>query len=269
MAIKICLDAGHAGKYNRSPVVRSYYESDMNWKLHLKLKEALEAYGIEVITTRADKDKDLELYARGMAAKGCDLFLSIHSNAADRESADYPLAIVPIDGSGDALGKKLTECIRNCMDTKEPGDMWSRKSDSGYDWYGVIRGAAWVGVTGIILEHSFYTNTRAANWLLSDSNLDKLAKAEAEVIATHYGLTQAEPTPGVKLPMLRKGIRGETVKAMQILLIGYGYSCGHYGADGDFGNGTHIALVNYQGDHNLATDGICGPQTWASLLGVK
>ena len=120
MAIKICLDAGHAGKYNRSPVVRSYYESDMNWKLHLKLKAALEAYGIEVITTRADKDKDLALYDRGKAAKGCDLFLSIHSNAADREDADYPLAVVPIDGSGDALGKKLAECIRNCMDRLEP-----------------------------------------------------------------------------------------------------------------------------------------------------
>jgi hypothetical protein len=36
--IKICLDAGHYGKYNQSPVVNKYYESDMAWKLHLKLK---------------------------------------------------------------------------------------------------------------------------------------------------------------------------------------------------------------------------------------
>ena len=49
--VKICLDAGHFGKYNRSPVLSSYYESDMNWKLHLLLKAALERYGIEVITT--------------------------------------------------------------------------------------------------------------------------------------------------------------------------------------------------------------------------
>lgn len=34
MSIKICLDAGHYGKYNRSPAVKTYYESDMNWKLH-------------------------------------------------------------------------------------------------------------------------------------------------------------------------------------------------------------------------------------------
>lgn len=45
--IKICLDAGHVGsKYNQSPVVKTYYESAMNWKLHLKLKAELEARGL-------------------------------------------------------------------------------------------------------------------------------------------------------------------------------------------------------------------------------
>ena len=29
MAVKVCLDAGHYGKYNRSPAVSSYYESDI------------------------------------------------------------------------------------------------------------------------------------------------------------------------------------------------------------------------------------------------
>jgi len=41
MAIKVCLDAGHYGKYNRSPAVSSYYESDMTWKLHNYLKKEL------------------------------------------------------------------------------------------------------------------------------------------------------------------------------------------------------------------------------------
>ena len=36
---RVCLDAGHWGKYNRSPVVPAYYESEMNWKLHLLLME--------------------------------------------------------------------------------------------------------------------------------------------------------------------------------------------------------------------------------------
>lgn len=190
--IKICLDAGHAGKENRSPVVPEFYESDFNWKLHLKLKAELEAYGIQVITTRASQEEVLGTKSRGKLAQGCDLFLSIHSNAADRESADYPLAIVPVNGSGDGIGKKLADCVRNVMDTDEPADMWTKKSDSGADWYGVINGAAQVGVPGIILEHSFYTNAEKARWMLEDANLDKLAKAEAEVIATHYGVEKPE-----------------------------------------------------------------------------
>lgn len=195
--IKICLDAGHYGKTNRSPAVSSYYESEMNWKLHLKLKAELEKFGIEVITTRADQAKDMGLKARGQASKGCNLFLSIHSNAvgsAVNEAVDYPLVIVPINGSGDVIGKKLSKCVETTMGTKQKGDMWSKKSDSGKDWYGVINGATSVGVPGLILEHSFHTNTRAAKWLSDDSNLDKLSKAEAEVIAAHYGVKKPTKT---------------------------------------------------------------------------
>ena len=44
----VCLDAGHYGKYNRSPAVPAYYESVRMWDLHLLLKAELEKYGIEV-----------------------------------------------------------------------------------------------------------------------------------------------------------------------------------------------------------------------------
>lgn len=192
--IKICLDAGHAGKENRSPVVPAYYESDFNWKLHLKLKAELEAFGIQVITTRTNQNEDLGTKSRGKKAQGCNVLLSIHANAADRESADYPLAIVPVNGSGDELGRKLIDCIRDVMDTVEPADMWSKKTDSGADWFGVISGAAQVGVPGIILEHSFYTNKCMAEWMMVDANLDKLAKAEAEVIAAIYGVKKPTKT---------------------------------------------------------------------------
>lgn len=187
--MKICIDAGHYGKQNRSKVVPEYYESDMNWKLHLLLKKYLEEYGVEVITTRSKQTVDLGLTARGKKAKGCDLFLSIHSNACDTESVDRPVIIVPLDGKIDTLGKKLGDCIASVMETQKM-QLYKRESN-GREWYGVIRGAVAVGVPGIILEHSFHTNTRAAKWLLIDSNLDKLAKAEADVIAAHYGLKKS------------------------------------------------------------------------------
>lgn len=195
--MKICLDAGHYGKYNRSPVNYAYYESDFSWKYHLLLKAELEKYGVMVITTRTAQAKDLALEARGKKAKGCDLFLSLHSNACGLPNVDYPLACCTVTGKANALGQKLANCVAEVMQTKQNGRIINRKGNGGSDYYGVLRGAASVGVPGILLEHSFHTNLKATNWLLDEANLKRMAAAEAQVIAEHYGLKKgtAEPTP--------------------------------------------------------------------------
>lgn len=184
--IRITLDAGHYGCYNRSPVVPGYYESVMNWKLQGYLASEMEDLGMEVILTRENQAKDMALADRGKISKGSDLFLSIHSNACDDPGVDYPLVIVQLDGKGDELGQKMAECIGNTMQTKQAGRMTKRKGKSGGEYYGVLRGAAGVKTVGMILEHSFHSNTRAANWLLKEENLKRLAKAEALVIADYF-----------------------------------------------------------------------------------
>jgi peptidoglycan hydrolase-like protein with peptidoglycan-binding domain len=158
------------------------------------------------------------------------------------------------------------------METKQKGRAEAKRSTKGnWDYYSVINGATSVGVSGIILEHSFHTNTKATKWLMKDSNLDKLAKAEAKVIADYFKVAKKETVNAntIELPTLSVDAEGETVKAMQILLIRYGYSCGKAGADGDFGNGTLQALKSYQKDKGLTVDGCCGAKTWSSLLGIK
>ena len=207
----VCLDAGHAGKYNRSPVVPAYYESDMNWKLHLLLKAQLESYGIQVKTTRASQGRDLALDKRGKASKGCDLFLSIHSNAASTESVDRPEGIYLVDdncGEIDEMSKELaillSDIVAKVMQTKQKAKQYSKHSGNDRDgdglknddYYGVLYGAHQVGTAGVILEHSFHTNTRAARWLLEDANLEKLAKAEAAAVASYFGVSETqEKTP--------------------------------------------------------------------------
>ena len=187
--IKICLDAGHYGKYNHSAVVPAYYESDFNWKFHLLLKKYLEQNGMEVITTRATQAKDMDLYDRGRCAKGCDMFLSIHANWAARPDADYVVCYVPINGSGDKLGMDIAKCVCDIMGTREYPRVNTKKSSNGkYNWYGVIHGADQVGVPGIIIEHSFYSNKEMATWMMDDDNLDRMARAEANVIARYYNL---------------------------------------------------------------------------------
>ena len=286
--IKICLDAGHYGKYNQSPAVKTYYESDMNWKLHLKLKAELEKYGIEVITTRKDQAKDMGLQERGRCAKGCDLFLSIHSNAVGgsvNESVDYPVVYVPINGSGDKLGKKLADCIASVMATKQKGDCWCKKGSGDWDYYGVIYGAVSVGVTGMILEHSFHTNTRSAKWLMVDGNLDKLAKAEAEVIAKHYGLVKVEEKQPEteKWYRIRKSWDDATSQkgAYKILewakancpegysVFDWNGSCIYYNGGGEFVTEVYPLdefVRDIQKACGAAVDGIAGPETLSKTV---
>ncbi len=77
----------------------------------------------------------------------------------------------------------------------------------------------------------------------------------------------------LEMRVLKKGAKGNDVKAMQTLLIGYGYSCGSSGADGDFGANTEKAVIAYQKKFFPGQpgewDGECGPKTWSKLLGVS
>ena len=198
---KVCIDPGHYGKYNRSPGNSAYYESETMWKLHIMQKKYLEQFGIEVITTRKDPEKDLALISRGQVAKGCDLFISDHTNAvgsAMNESVDYVAvyhltddATVACDDISKEFANKIAPVIAEVMDTKQAHRVLSRKSSNDRNgdgvlndnYYAVLHAARSVNVPGLILEHSFHTNTRTVNWLLDDSNLDKLARAEAQCIA--------------------------------------------------------------------------------------
>lgn len=328
----VCLDAGHYGKYNRSPVVPDYYESDMNWKLQNLLKAELEKYGIQVKTTRTDKAKDLALESRGKASKDCDLFISLHSNAGG-ESARYVVAMYQVDdncGEIDEQSKAFAAMLAKTVGTVMglPYQTWSTKSSSdrdgnGYkdDYYGVLRGAHTVHTAGVIIEHGFHTNTETTKWLMVDANLQKLAEAEAKTIAEWFDVEQtAEPehwyrirktwedaksqisaykdlnkaksacpvgytvfdwngkavytnqpkptTYTLTLPMLREGDSGEAVKALQYLLLANGIKLPKYGADGDYGAETKAGVIEYQHKVGLEEDGVAGPDTMGSLLGV-
>ena len=200
--MRICLDAGHYGKYNKSNVYPSYYESDMTWNLHLLLKKELETYGFEVITTRDEKEVDLALDTRGTKAKGCDLFISLHSNACDNESVDRAVVIpyqdvnwTKIDDISRVVAERLGLCVMNIMELSG-FQIYPRKASYDRDgngklddeYYGVLYGARKVGTPGIIVEHGFHTNTKCAKWLSDNANLEKLAKSEAKTIADFFGI---------------------------------------------------------------------------------
>ena len=79
------------------------------------------------------------------------------------------------------------------------------------------------------------------------------------------------PTPVVtekfvdlKIRMLKKGMKGADVKALQLLLNGKNNA--RLDPDGDFGSLTATEVSKYQKSKNLEVDSIVGKDTWTSLL---
>lgn len=280
MSIKIMLDAGHYGSRNQSPVYPEYYESKQMWKLHLLLKKHLESFGFDVLLTRSNQATDMSVTARGSLAKGCGLFLSLHSDASDSASVDRATVFYAYDdwNKASVLAKQIAHAVGLCMGVS--GTIKTRQGNNG-DYYGVMRGARSAGCPlYYIIEHSFHTCKASAKWLMSDSNLDKLAKAEAEVIAAYYGVKKEEAektetankgasTVNIELTVLRKGSEGEEVKTLQRILNALGYK-GKNGkvltVDGIFGTNCDYAVKNFQMAESLSADGIVGKNTWNKLI---
>ena len=62
--------------------------------------------------------------------------------------------------------------------------------------------------------------------------------------------------------VLRNGDEGAKVKAMQEGLIRLGFDCGKWGADGDFGDATEMAVRDFQRSFGLPVDGVFGPASY-------
>ena len=172
------------------------------------------------------------------------------------------------------IAKKMGIFIENESITPTPGMLciydWQDKSGEGDnkgdpDHIGIVES---VGGGKFIVIEGNYDNA------VKRRTLSVNGKYLRGFIAPKYDeetITPAEPAKSgyaVQMRTLRKGDKGADVKALQLLLMGYGYSCGTYGADGVFGSLTEKAVLRYQPAHGLKDDGIVGPDTMSCLLGV-
>ena len=66
--------------------------------------------------------------------------------------------------------------------------------------------------------------------------------------------------------LLKKGMVGSDVKALQELLMQLGYSLPKYGADSEFGAETEKAVIAFQKKAGLEADGKYGDKTHAALM---
>ena len=277
-AIKIILDPGHdKAKYNRG-AHPDYWEGAQMWRLYEILRPKLEKAGFIVGGTKTKCDQSLSVTKRGRMAKGYDVLISLHSNACDSPSVDRPVGIYFVDddcGEIDDISKnlaiRLSEAVQEAMDTSK-AQWYSRKSSydrdrdgrKNDDYYGVLYGAHQVGVPAIILENSFHTNRRAAEWLLKDENLSHLADKLTAALMDFYGVKKTkQEAVDVLISIMRLADNGPQIKFLQSTLKGYGYYLGEL--DGNYDLETEQAVKEFQEANLLEQDGIAGPQTLAKL----
>ena len=141
------------------------------------------------------------------------MFISDHSNAVGsgmNETVDYVAVYhltndtkVKCDDISKEIAEALAPAMAKVMETTKGYKVLSRLSDRDKNgdgalndnYYGVLNGARSVNTPGLIIEHGFHTNTRNVQWLLNDANLDKLAKVEANVIASYFSGQKIEVIP--------------------------------------------------------------------------
>ena len=203
---------------------------------------------------------------------GADLFVSNHFNAGGGDGYEALIYSQKTLALGEVFAKHVAAIGQNLR------------------LYGAAPGVkirpdltvlAKTNMPAVLNEGAFVDNlTDIQDW--NDSaELKSLGEAYAKATAECLGLVKkvVTPTPApvtekstVELKVLKKGATGSDVKAMQLLLIGYGYKMQNggktYGTDGSFGAATENALKAFQKDNGLTVDGACGPLTWAKLLGV-
>lgn len=220
--IIIVLDAGHGGTdpgaQNKELGIN---EADLNIKVSRYLKDYLNEYdGIKVLMTHngmAGSDY-LALVDRGMFARNnnADILISLHFNANNISLLYGAEIYVTADTSLDKYNKnstKLANCILNKLSklgiynrgvktrlSDEPGDKYMYSDGTIADYYGVIRYpmkgdseglgvdiAKGEGIPGMIIEHCFIRGNDV-QFLDSEEDLKKLAKADCDGIVEYYGL---------------------------------------------------------------------------------
>lgn len=222
--IVVALDPGHD---NNDAGAEGYglKEQELTLKIANYCKEELEKYsGITVYMTRTTNTCPYDcsnsgecIQKRVNAAKkaGADIFVSFHLNSADATSANGAEVIIPNKNWKPALGAEGQELAEEILAQLvklglTERSIYSKDSMSGdkytdgslADYFAVPRMCKAAGITGIIVEHAFISNSGDVNkFLKTESGLKSLGVADANGIVKYYGLQKdAWAKPVLKTP---------------------------------------------------------------------
>lgn len=182
--IKILLAAGHGAGDNRGGVC--FNEGDNNFYYSLVLKKELEKYqGVQADLLRKNITDNPSLDKRAVAGAGYDLYFAIHSNAFSDSSVRGTEVWDSVEKPDKALAKAICDVTAKLFNHNNRGVKY-KEGQPGYNWYGELRLNK--AKSAMIVEHGFHTNTTDCSYF--KNNHETIARAQAEVIAEHYNLTE-------------------------------------------------------------------------------
>ncbi len=205
----ICLDPGHcvteeAGKGYREPISplsdetkprylsgtrgASLTEEQLNLQVALKLRDALEALGAEVVMTREVSEISLPNTERCRIANesGADVHVHIHADGSESTSANGVSVLIP-DGDllgtpsiveeSARLGQLMVDCVSEATGAKNRGTV--PRSD--------LTGLNFSEIPSVFIEMGFMTNPEEDALLSSGEYQDKIVAGMANSLLDWYG----------------------------------------------------------------------------------
>lgn len=199
---RIVIDPGHGAGVNLYPD-GSHSEGTQMYQLGYHLFQELKAIGrYNLICTRLTSEQNPDVATRGKTAKGADLFISLHSNAAAKDTVQR-VVVIPnianVDPGFRSFCQEIGDAVKMAMAIKEATQIFDRSyqdvnTGKIMNYYAVLRNANEVGCKNcLIVEHSFHTTPAMAGLLCQEPVLKLIAKKEAAVIDSFLSPCAAAP----------------------------------------------------------------------------
>ncbi|EPZ62478.1 hypothetical protein H477_5353 [[Clostridium] sordellii ATCC 9714] len=236
------IDPGHGGDDSGAPGLGSKNEDDLNLEVAMKVKKKLEAKNIDVKMSR-ESDEFIKLGERANMANqyGADVFVSIHQNSADAESAHgIETYYHPNKGMYEPLAKDIQDNAINQTGARNRGVKSSNLA--------VLRES---NMPSSLFESGFVSNLQEYQKLINPSYQDKLATGIVEGIETY--LKNNIQLDGQDLPVINTGV--VTTDGLNVR-SGVGTS---YPVIGTLSNGNKVDIVEtIDGWHKIKYRGSYG-----------
>lgn len=179
---KAKVSSGTAGAVTGTP------ESELVLAVALKLRDSLEAHGIEVVMTRTSQDVSISNIERAQMANeaGTDLFVRVHADGNADSAVHgihvlYPASIAGWTDDIAADSKRAAEIAQDQLIAL------TGAKDRGIDARDDMTGFNWSDVPVFLPEIGFMTNAAEDKLLATDAYQDKIVQALTQAILAFLG----------------------------------------------------------------------------------